>query len=114
MTNFVFTVRFFLPTYGGGVATVVAPNVVAALSLAPAACDEGWMLLDPAVNLYAVERGMLASCEHQNGEGLGGDMYQCDDCGLVYRHGDDEDHPMPSATNAGFRAYCAALAWGRV
>lgn len=108
---FVFTVLWSLPTYGGGSATVVAPNPVEALRLAQNA-DAGWMLADSHVNVYSISRGMLAHCQHWNGEGLGDDRYQCDDCGLVYIS--VWDGPTignePCATNAGFRAYCDTIA----
>lgn len=103
---FVFTVRFFLATYGGANVEVVAHNVVEALAAATAT-EHGWMLLDPRVNLYGVERGMIATCTHEGATARDaeGTVWECDDCPITY----GEDHPGSTATHAGFRAYCASI-----
>lgn len=107
MINFLFTVSFFLPTYGGHSVTVIAPNVVEALRLA-AGTEHGWMLTSPMVSLSGVERGMSATCEHFCGTARDaeGTIFECDDCPETWLDG---EHPAPSATAQGFRAYCDGL-----
>jgi hypothetical protein len=111
VTLFVFTILFSLDRFGGGSATVVAPNPVAALAAAVTASDEGWMLEDAHVNVYSITRGFLAHCEHWNGTGVDDVTMECDDCGVRYRSvwGEGNDTPAPSATTHGFRAYCESL-----
>lgn len=105
---FIFTVNFFLPTYGGGSVEVVAPNPVAALSAA-AASESGWMLLDANVSVSSITRGFLASCDHWNASALDfdGNKWECDDCAQTWTH---DFCPEGSATRQGFRVYCERLA----
>jgi hypothetical protein len=105
--TFVFTVSFFLTSFGFGEAKVIAHNKVEALTLA-AATEQGWMLSDPDVSIYNMERGVLAMCHHDSGSGRPDGSWECVDCPSTWLDSDIQG-PMPSATTMGFRAYCENL-----
>lgn len=107
MIYFLFTLGWSLTSYGQGGATVIAPNVVEALKIA-AGTDDGWMLLDPAVNLFNVQRTFAATCDHNSGSQWREGIVECHDCRETWPVGTDE-YPEPCATRFGFEVYCENL-----
>lgn len=118
---FVFTISFFLNSYGGGAVNVVAPNPVVALTEAVLVGEDGWMLLDPTVKINSIERTWLARCDHYASSMIDGEVtysenweadysdvtWDCDDCNTTWK---GSNHPEPSASTHGFRAYCDKIA----